>query len=599
MAQPLAIASLGFVNSSTDTLLLSYSLIWNPILSSEEVCRSGPLERTREERVIRRNLKRTARDLRENMTEAAKVGIEELTQDMAVDIDGMAPPYDGSQDLFAIFHRSPSPDLADSHPASSSSAHATDIVEPQNLQQTTVIPSVPKPNPPLQLPSPISTWPSQPPLYTVPRRRARSAPIPPRSSFDTPIILLDADGKGMDTDEFGYIGATMFQSSSPTPPPSSPSPMPRMIKQIRRRVDALIPQADGVKEHDKSTIQIDTPRIATPVVNQGLPTTDNRRRKDSPRVAERPKKRMRTGGGGGEGGGKPSTTFRLSELMSRFMHCRTQQVLQPESASLAATSKPATPASSAINHVARAPSTPDSHSSPPPGSIPFSFPPFLSHQLSSTLRDPLRVVIFDPLLQMRPLYIALQTSNFQLVHRPSRFPSTRYTLQDPHLILSGTACVSYFKLIDLIGNAVREDPLNSTILSRQESVLTTLCRFAARYERILVILEERQYSKQSKAVKAYSYTTPVLEGLRQLAKALEDLQTQSSVEGKCLIEVAISKGPEHSAELTRKFAEYLEGEDEKETRPGMQVWGDRSWLLENPVEVSFSFIPLLCSHCRC
>jgi len=520
------------------------------------------------------------------MTGGVEVTAAELREDLVVEIDGLTVRTDegDSQNPFQLLYRSPSPAISTLSPVYSPSIHAADHDQPHESLITVDAPSEPIANPPSPTPTSFSTWPSHPPPYTIPRRCASSLLTPTRSSLESPIIPPVINGKALDVDEFGFIGAGATFPSS-TPPVSSPSPCPQPTRSTPDQADDEMTREDEAQRDDRSTMQIDLPQTATaPVAGEGSSTAQDRTPDQLAPLSSKPKERTKILGGGG----KPSSTFRLSEAMNRFMSSRaTEAEKRPERPLSDITAKPASQPKPS-----RAVSTPDPHSSPPPGSIPFSIPPFLSRQLGISHRELLRVVIFDSVLQMRPLYIALQKSHFELVHRPSRFPSTRYTPQDPHLILSGTSCVCYFKLIDLIGNAVREDPPNSTTLSRQESVFTTLRRFASRYDRILVVLEEQQQSKQSKAVKAYSYTTPVLQGLRQLAKALEDLRSQDSVEGKCGIEVAISKGPEHSAELTRKFAEYLEGEDEKEARPGMKAWGDRTWLLDNPSEVSCPSYPL-------
>jgi hypothetical protein len=187
---------------------------------------------------------------------------------------------------------------------------------------------------------------------------------------------------------------------------------------------------------------------------------------------------------------------------------------------------------------------------------------------------------------MRPLCSALTKSGFELVHRSSRYSSSRFVIQDPHLITSGTSCVFYFKLIDLIGNAVRDEAPDSTALSRQESIFTTLRRFSSLYDHILVVLEEAQGSRKSAtSLKPASYTPPVLEGLSRLAPALAQLSEVS--QGKVKIHVACSSGPEFSAETTRKFTNHVEREDEREARPGVVAWGERGWLTVDPQRVSF------------
>ncbi|GAA6005114.1 hypothetical protein JCM11491_002582 [Sporobolomyces phaffii] len=229
--------------------------------------------------------------------------------------------------------------------------------------------------------------------------------------------------------------------------------------------------------------------------------------------------------------------------------------------------------------------TPAVNDSPPsqaPVTLPFPTPSFLDSPPGSLSNSSLRVVVFDPLLQMTALSAALERAQFQLVHRPSRFPFARFAVQDPHVIVSDTACVLYFKLIDLIGNAVRDDPPNLSDRTRQESILTTLCRFSATYDHVLVVFEEQQASRKAAPVKAYSYTPLVLSGLTRLAEALDRL---SNEKGRAVakINVVCSTGPEYSADVTRKFASFVEQEDgETAARSGVAVWGDRNWLTDNP-----------------
>ncbi|GAA6005071.1 hypothetical protein JCM11491_002570 [Sporobolomyces phaffii] len=228
--------------------------------------------------------------------------------------------------------------------------------------------------------------------------------------------------------------------------------------------------------------------------------------------------------------------------------------------------------------------TPAVNDSPPsqaPVTLPFQTPSFLDSPPGSLSNSSLRVVVFDPLLQMTALSAALERAQFQLVHRPSRFPFARFAVQDPHVIVSGTACVLYFKLIDLIGNAVRDDPPNLSDRTRQESILTTLCRFSATYDHVLVVFEEQQASRKAAPVRPYSYTPLVLSGLTRLAEALDRL---SHEKGRAVakINVVCSTGPDYSADVTRKFAGFVEQEDETASRSGVAVWGNRNWLTDDP-----------------
>ncbi|BGO89961.1 hypothetical protein NBRC10512_001945 [Rhodotorula toruloides] len=223
------------------------------------------------------------------------------------------------------------------------------------------------------------------------------------------------------------------------------------------------------------------------------------------------------------------------------------------------------------------PVAPQQRSSPPPGAIPFTAPSFVAR--SSHLRsasDTIRVVGFDSIFQMRSHFLAFQHNGIVPVHRPSRFPTSSNEIFEPHLIINPSAAVLYIKLASLIGNAV-PSPTQSTS-ARAEPVFTTLARLSERFDRLVVILEEQQTRVGS--VKSYSFTPPVLAALNQLATALSEYR-----DGQHGIEFALSKGADHSAELTRWFIEWSREKDaEKADLPVVDLWDGRAWLCDDPTE---------------
>ncbi|GJN87137.1 hypothetical protein Rhopal_000082-T1 [Rhodotorula paludigena] len=225
-------------------------------------------------------------------------------------------------------------------------------------------------------------------------------------------------------------------------------------------------------------------------------------------------------------------------------------------------------------------------SSPPPNSIPFTTPAFLSGPSlrHSTLHKPFKVVAFDALLQKRAHVSALEQRGFALVHRPSRFAPEPFTTPEPHLIVDARTCVLFLNLASLISNVMRR-PASTTgaSLKRQEALLDTLHRLVSqRFDRVLVVLEEQQ--QRVGGVKVYSYTPPVLAALEQLAGALQ---------GSSGVEIALSKGPEHSAELVMQFVEHLAGEREAGGGlPVLDVFEQRTWLTDDPAQDELALLEL-------
>ncbi|BGP23150.1 hypothetical protein JCM10295v2_002044 [Rhodotorula toruloides] len=217
-------------------------------------------------------------------------------------------------------------------------------------------------------------------------------------------------------------------------------------------------------------------------------------------------------------------------------------------------------------------------SSPPPGIIPFAAPPFIAHSSHfRSTRDAIRVVGFDSIFQMRSHFLALQQNGILPVHRPSRFAASSFEILEPHLIVHPTTAVLYVKLASVIGNAVPSESAVSTS-ARTEPIFTTIARLSERFDRLAVILEEQQ--TRVGLVKSYSFTPPVLEALKQLTIALSGYR-----DGQHGIKLVLSKGASHSAELTRRFVDWLRSEDAgREDLPVLDRWEERSWLQDDPTE---------------
>lgn len=227
---------------------------------------------------------------------------------------------------------------------------------------------------------------------------------------------------------------------------------------------------------------------------------------------------------------------------------------------------------------------PAPHSSPPPGSIPFSVPPFLADSTATpfSLSSPIRVVAFDALHQMRAHLAALRHQGLVPVHRTSRYTPQPYRTYEPHLIVDPRSAVLFLRLDGIVGNAVPRETSQGRRLTRPEPVMTTLTRLHERFDRLLVVLEEPL--QRVGGVKKYGYTLPVLTALQQLASGLSELAGKPHG-----VEVALSKGAEHSGELVRRWVQWLAGKDDVASReeglPVLELWGERAWLSEDPSQV--------------
>ncbi|BGP30450.1 hypothetical protein JCM10296v2_002205 [Rhodotorula toruloides] len=266
----------------------------------------------------------------------------------------------------------------------------------------------------------------------------------------------------------------------------------------------------------------------------------------------------------------PASTWSMASALDHFLAARGAR-LPDGAAQTRPTSRNKLPAP------VEPPVAPQQRSSPPPGAIPFTAPPFVA--FSSHIRstsDTMRVVGFDSIFQMRWHFLALQQNGILPVHRPSRFTTSPAKILEPHLIIHPSAAFLYIKLASLIVNAVPS--LTQSISTRAEPVFTTLARLSERFNCLVVVLEEQQTHVGS--VKSYSFTPPVLAALNQLATALSEYR-----DGQHGIELALSKGADHSAELTRRFIDWLrDKDDEKEDLPAVDLWDGRAWVQDDPTE---------------
>lgn len=267
-----------------------------------------------------------------------------------------------------------------------------------------------------------------------------------------------------------------------------------------------------------------------------------------------------------------------ADALSRFLQARGRPSNSTDADIMGAPSKSPPPLPTKL----KAPPTP--HSSPPPDSIPFSVPTFLTSPVVPLDDAPQhRIVAFQHLLQKRSHYQALQSCGIQLVDRPSRCPPRPHEIHDPHLILDGSTCVLFHTLNKLPRNVFRLEELQSTSdpSTRDQALFTTLARLSARFDRILLLLEETETTplpSSTSRLKPYAYTPPVLAALRELADALE----QHGREGVA-VEMVLSKSPTHSASITKKLLDHLRAEHMADSET--PVWDERQWLGDDPTEV--------------
>ncbi|GAA5946225.1 hypothetical protein JCM3765_000160 [Sporobolomyces pararoseus] len=565
---------------------ISNWLEWNPLRDTTNIMPIPPAQPIPNEREKENKLRSAARELRNKYQEARGGNIaKELKKELKVELGTRLLDKDVKReedhdcpDPFEFFDRSRSTISSNQLVPPDSKAQ----LEPTAAHNKDKTP--PSFSPPQNVPVP---FPPFPPPYTLYKRRAISLPppSPSRISFSNSPAThpLEFNGKKLDPDEYGFIEMeSEISESCPTKP---------------------VPEAGGEKpvlestKNDITKVLLQAAELG-PEINIKLATDEAQGKGGREEKTEKTQGKERVREDGSVASMQPvdesnsrkevstskvptftseidklsqlSTSSRLSSSLDRFMISRGSQAHK---------SSESHPDLKTIVSKAAKKVISNQSSRPPTPSLPFPIPSFLSISPSQSSLPPLRVVIFDGILQMRPLYSALENQQFHLVHRPSRFSPSPVTRSDPHIITSGTSCVFYFKLIDLIGNAVREESPEST---RQEPVFATLNRFCSRYDHILVIFEEQQASRRSSSsLKPDSYTPPILEGLSRLSQALSDLSNNTGSE--CSIHVVCSSGPDYSAEVIRKFASFVEGEGKKEARTGVGGWGERNWLKDDPL----------------
>ncbi|GAA5869088.1 hypothetical protein JCM16303_000356 [Sporobolomyces ruberrimus] len=542
------------------------------------------LERTVEERDRERELRRAARNLREDLISRPGPGLN-LVECFG---DGFKTAPGGEEPGSTAHEENEEEDPFELLNGLRSTAAASDrqmaVVDTRGSESetrggsSTLTPEKATTSPPLSSSRPSEpVFSTSPPPYTVYKRRSVSEPpavVPFVNSADEAGSSIKIEGRTLEIDEFGFVEAEFEHSSSPSLSDSAIKEEEGYWREdagnagqgAQDKVRGTAPEKGDAKEpggdlhqnppnpHDGDLASASKPsQVASPEVPSADGRTD---------AVPLPSSSM------------SAPTFQTSTSLDRFLQSRGRhesgvqnsspfgyvRSQRTHSSDLQARSKVAQP-----------------NPSPPHASTPFPLPAFLSAPPLRRNDFPLRVVIFDSLLQLRTLCSALREAQFELAHRPSRFPYSRLTVDDPHLITSGTSCVFFFKLIDLIGNAVRDDPPDSP-QTRQEAISTTLRRFSCLYDRILVVFEEQQATRKGSLTK--SYTPPVLDGLAQLSEALDNIS--AATEGNCEIVVVCSRGPEHSAGLTKKFTEYVEREEQKAPRAGPGAWGSRTWLSEDP-----------------
>lgn len=422
------------------------------------------------------------------------------------------------------------------------------------------LPSPPQPyRSPPTAPNPPSASPPRPPSAVAPR--PFSSPAPHASS--------EPYAANLSSDSFGF--RDLASSLAASPPRNTPSPLP-LQPDVSTGVSAARPAPRDVNSRTAARPPADEAAQLDPL--------------DALAVE-------RLAGFKAEKADSTVATSSHSTALSRFLATRGITASAPSRST--ASSNPSAPAPAQ-----RAPSP---HSSPPPGAIPFTLPPFLSapssalspSRASVSPSHPLRIIAFDALFQLRPHLAALVSAGFLPVHRPSRFPTSLYVTHEPHLILDAKTAVWFVPLVELISNAVRPDETTSLTVSRQrkEAVFTTLVRLSYRFDRLLLVLEESSTFVGGR--KTYAYTPPVLAGLQALATALagglggEGGEGWETVKVRGRVEVALSKGPEGSAEVVRRLMESLAATATAEGEEGEgNGWGEREWLRDDPTTVRFS-----------
>lgn len=217
-------------------------------------------------------------------------------------------------------------------------------------------------------------------------------------------------------------------------------------------------------------------------------------------------------------------------------------------------------------------------SSPPP-QLPFlSQPSFLKGDAEAAAEptgSTTRVIAFDSTFQMREHLRAFEQEGLQLVHRPGR----ERTL--PSLIVDSTTCVLLERTVDLLrtipvaGQAV-PPPTGENLLARLDALRED-------YDSVFLVLEAQQQRVGGR--RASSYSPPVVRALQLLAEHVTRREQETP---GITIEVALSRSPEDTASIIRRLVAHKRS-SEHSFAPILDLWGERSWLPDDPSEVS---IPL-------
>lgn len=236
---------------------------------------------------------------------------------------------------------------------------------------------------------------------------------------------------------------------------------------------------------------------------------------------------------------------------------------------------------------------------PPPAPIvlPFCPPAFMSTALDTPQPFTFRIIASPALLQMRDHYEAFPSFDIQILDRSFRYAPIPHVVQEPHLILSGTTCVIFHRLIKIVGSSVRREELPEA--GRQpeqqkidEAIFTSLSRLAGVYDRVVCILEEfpKGEGRSSSKRRDFAYTPPVLKALNTLSDAIKE-RKKSGLDG--LLEVVITRDPVESIGVVRKLLINLSEGARERSRAGSlfeDCLGDRLWVTDDPSEVSLCSI---------
>ncbi|GAA5936068.1 uncharacterized protein JCM15063_002697 [Sporobolomyces koalae] len=540
MLEPVQLPSLAALSPYTSQSQCSLDRLgWNPF-SDKSANLPNPFGRSDEERALERDRRRAARLIRDRLVDSLEVSFQDKReQEVSAEADRLRHLSRTSpQNPFELYHQVRS---------ERQSGTPNEQTIHENVKACSdSIPVLPKA--PID---PLDTFlKSTPPPYTLYRRRAISLPLEASAATDPASSAWTASDHSCTKlpDEFEAVQHDADSSSPLIIAEACLDPGFLVNSGAYEEVSSRAVNGDSLTGEVESKEHL--PAISTPHRNreEGKASVDERTAALIDSVS----------------------ATRLSESLNTFLASRGRSDPTKYECSPA---KVHTPLPTVANTQAL---TPELQLRP----APFDVPTFLFETSATRPSSLLRVVLFDLLLQRRSLCLALEQAGFKLVHRPSRYPTSRFTQQDPHLILTGTACTLYFKLTDLIGNAVRLDPVNSQAM-RRESILATMLRFSERYDHMLVIFEEQQRTKTSTSVRPNSYTAVVLSCMNELAQAVSNLKVQGST---CSIDLVCSKDAEDSAYLTRRFADFVASRTRDEN-PATLAEGDSEnehWLPDDP-----------------